>query len=114
MSLAYTRYMLNNWDYFLNIKTGNSNNLNFNINLSRTSTDNQLFPRRGSEFDLSLSITPPWSAFDNKDYKNLATNRESSNYNKESQEKYRLSIISGSSRARLIQLLQVVLSVSYS
>lgn len=89
MSLAYTRYMLNNWDYFLNIKTGNSNNLNFNINLSRTSTDNQLFPRRGSEFDLSLSITPPWSAFDNKDYKNLATNRESSNYNKESQEKYR-------------------------
>ena len=88
MSLSYTRYMLKNFDYFL-VETGNCNNLSLGIDLSRVSTDNQLFPRRGSEFDLSVSITPPWSAFSNKDYKNLATDRNSKTYHQEQQEKYR-------------------------
>ena len=88
MSLAYTRYMLKNWEYFL-VRNGNCNNLNLGISLSRVSTDNQLFPRRGSEFDLSLSITPPWSAFDGKNYENLARDTKSSNYMSEQQEKYR-------------------------
>ena len=68
---------------------GNSNNLNLSISISRTSTDNQLFPRRGSEFVASVTLTPPWSAWDNKDYKNLATNSQSSLYEREQQEKYR-------------------------
>ena len=88
MSLAFTRYMLKNWEYFL-VRDGNCNNLNLGISLSRVSTDNQLFPRRGSEFDVSLSITPPWSAFDGKDYEHLATNSKSSTYQSEQQEKYR-------------------------
>ena len=37
----------------------------------------------------SLTITPPWSAFDHKDYKNLAVNPESPTYTAEQQEKYR-------------------------
>ena len=82
VQLAYTRYMLKNWQYFL-IKSGNSNNLNLSISLSRTSTDNQLFPRRGSEFMASVTLTPPWSKWDNKDYKSLATDSE------EHREKYR-------------------------
>ena len=55
LSLSYTRYMLKNWSYFL-MTNGNSNNLNLSIQLSRTSTDNQLFPRRGSEFMASVTI----------------------------------------------------------
>ncbi len=88
VSLAYTRYMLKNWRYFL-MTNGNANNLNLNISLSRTSTDNQLFPRRGSEFLASLTLTPPWSKWDHKDYKNLANNYQSVNYSQEQQEKYR-------------------------
>ena len=88
VQLAYTRYMLKNWRYFL-MTNGNSNNLNLSISISRTSTDNQLFPRRGSEFVASVTLTPPWSAWDNKDYKNLATNSQSSLYEREQQEKYR-------------------------
>ena len=88
LSLQYTRYMLKNWSYFL-MTNGNSNNLNLSIQLSRTSTDNQLFPRRGSEFVASVTITPPWSAWDGKDYEHLATNSKSATYNKEQQEKYR-------------------------
>lgn len=88
LQLAYTRYMLKNWNYFL-MTNGNSNNLNISIALSRTSTDNQLFPRRGSEFMASVTLTPPWSMWDNKDYKNLALDYNSATYEREQQEKYR-------------------------
>ena len=88
LQLSYTRYMLKNWQYFL-MTNGNSNNLNLSIAISRTSTDNQLFPRRGSEFTASVTLTPPWSKWDGKDYKNLATDRNSSLYEREQQEKYR-------------------------
>ena len=91
-TLAYQRYMLKNWQYFL-ITNGNANNLNLSLALTRTSTDNPLFPRRGSEFALSVTLTPPWSVFDNKDYKNLATmetyNRDQDRFQEEQREKYR-------------------------
>ena len=87
-TLAYQRYMLRDWRYFI-ISNGNCNNINLGITLSRVSTDNQLFPRRGSEFMASVTLTPPWSAFDNKDYSNLATNANSATFEAEQQEKYR-------------------------
>ena len=67
VQVAYQRYMMRNWKYML-MTNGNANNLNFTISLNRTSTDNQLFPRRGSEFEASVNLTPPWSLFDGKDY----------------------------------------------
>ena len=88
LDLAYTRYMLKNWSYFL-MSNGNANNLNLSISLNRSSTDNQLFPRSGSEFTASVTLTPPWSAWDHKDYKNLANNPYSPNYIREQQEKFR-------------------------
>lgn len=86
--LSYQRYMLKNWSYFL-MTNGTANNLNLTLSLNRTSTDNQLFPRRGSEFSASVTLTPPWSLFDNKDYASLANNPYSSTYDDEMQEKYR-------------------------
>ena len=88
LELSYTRYMLKNWRYFL-MNNGNANNINFGITLSRNSTDNQLFPRRGSEFTASLTVTPPWSKWDGKDYRNLATDPNSPTYSREQQEKFR-------------------------
>ena len=86
--LGFSRYMLRDWSYFY-IHNGNCNNINIGLTLSRTSTDNQLFPRRGSEFMASVTVTPPWSLFDNKDYKNLAKNSNSSTYEDELQDVYR-------------------------
>ncbi|MBQ2123201.1 MAG: outer membrane protein assembly factor BamA [Bacteroidaceae bacterium] len=86
--LSYTRYMLKSWQYFL-ITDGNCNNINTTFTLNRFSTDNTFFPRQGSEFTLSATFTPPYSLWEKKDYKNLATNYQSSNYQKEAQEKYR-------------------------
>ncbi len=88
LQLAYTRYMLKNWSYFL-MTNGQANNLNLTIALSRTSTDNQLYPRSGSDFQASVTLTPPWSVWDNKDYKNLATNYNDPDYDKQMQDKYR-------------------------
>ena len=88
LQLQYQRYMLRNWRYFI-MSNGSANNLNLNIALNRTSTDNQLFPRRGSDFSVSLTITPPWSKWDGKDYAHLANDRNSPTFSKEQQEKYR-------------------------
>ena len=93
MQLAYTRYMLQDWSYFL-ISNGSCNNINLGVTLARTSTDNQLFPRRGSEFMASVTLTPPWSLFDGKDYEHLATaetyqSGNTDRYNDELQQKYR-------------------------
>ena len=87
-TLGYTRYMLRDWSYFY-IHNGNCNNINLGITLSRSSTDNPLYPRKGSEFVASVSLTPPWSLFDKKDYATLAKNSQSANYENELQEVYR-------------------------
>ena len=88
LSLGYTRYMLRDWSYFY-IHNGNCNNINLGVTLSRVSTDNQLFPRRGSEMIASVTATPPWSLFDNKDYAHLAKNSNSATYESELQDVYR-------------------------
>ncbi len=86
--LSYTRYMLKSWQYFL-ITDGNCNNVNLTLSLSRNSTDNTFYPRRGSELLLQVTATPPYSLWNGKDYANLATDAYSSTYQKEAQEKYR-------------------------
>ena len=87
-ALGYSRYMLRDWSYFY-IHNGNCNNINLSLTLSRSSSDNPLFPRRGSEFMASVSLTPPWSMFDNKDYGSLAKNSSSATYEDELQDVYR-------------------------
>ena len=86
--LGFTRYMLRDWKYFY-IQNGNCNNINLGLTLSRASTDNPLFPRHGSEFSASVTFTPPWSLFDNKDYSTLAKNSQSATYQDELQDVYR-------------------------
>ncbi len=86
--LSYTRYMLKSWQYFL-ITDGNCNNVNLSLTLSRSSANDPFFPRRGSDFSISATLTPPYSLWDGKDYKNLANNYNTATYQKEAQEKYR-------------------------
>ena len=86
--LGYTRYMMKDWSYFL-MQNGSSNNLNLTLSLSRNSTDNQIYPRRGSSFSLEVTLTPPYSLFNGKDYSTLGTNPNKSTYQDELQDKYR-------------------------
>lgn len=86
--LTYQRYILKQWQYFI-MTDGNCNNLNLTLSLNRNSTDQQFFPRKGSDLQMSVSFTPPYSMWDNKDYSKLANDSRSATYLSEMKEKYR-------------------------
>jgi outer membrane protein insertion porin family len=64
--VSYQRYMLKNWRYFL-ISNGTSNSLSLGLTLSRSSIDNPLYTRKGSQFTASLNLTPPYSLLSKKE-----------------------------------------------
>ena len=71
--LSWQTYSLQNWSYQFLFNTGISHNLSYTLSLSRNSTDQQIYPRVGSDFSLSLQLTPPYSLLRKKDYGVLDT-----------------------------------------
>ncbi len=65
--LQYTRYALKNWGYFI-MKDGVANDISFKISFGRSTVDQPIYPRTGSEFSATLAITPPYSLWDGRDY----------------------------------------------
>lgn len=59
--VSYQYFNLKNSQEFV-IKNGDVHNLAFRTTLSRYSIDQPIYPRTGSNFSISLAITPPWSA----------------------------------------------------
>ena len=85
--LSLEHYNLQNMSgyyYFLSDDDGSGgggfNNLSFKTTFGRNSVDNPLYSRSGSEFSLSLQLTPPFSLLNNVDY---------SDPNLSSEEKYK-------------------------
>ena len=70
--ISYQMYMMKDWPYLL-ISNGTCHNLSLNLQLSRSSIDNPIYTRRGSQFTLGLKITPPWSLMSGKNYANMTT-----------------------------------------
>ena len=70
-SLSWQTYKLTNWykSYFA-FTDGISHNLSYTLSLSRNSTDQQIYPRVGSDFSASVQVTPPYSLFRKYTYKN--------------------------------------------
>lgn len=75
--LSFQVYNLSNWSSFL-FANGKANNFSLTTTFSRNSVDQPIYPRKGSNFSLSLQVTPPYSLFNGKDYSQL-----------DDQEKYR-------------------------
>lgn len=73
LGLNFTRYKLSNYAIdpinLPGFDNGNVHNFNFRIALQRSSVDQPLFPRSGSNFMLSLAVTPPYSLIN----KNIVT-----------------------------------------
>ena len=65
--LSWQTYRLQNWIYQFLFNTGISHNLSYTLSLNRTSTDQQIYPRQGSDFSFSLQLTPPYSLLRKKD-----------------------------------------------
>ncbi len=61
-SLSWQTYKLTNWtnSYFM-FENGISHNISYTLSLNRNSTDQQIYPRQGSDFSFSLQLTPPFS-----------------------------------------------------
>lgn len=70
--VSYQNYNLSKWRYFA-LNTGRSNNFNVSATLARNSLDQPIYTTRGSDISLSVALTPPYSAFDGKDYSNAST-----------------------------------------
>jgi outer membrane protein insertion porin family len=69
--VSFQNYELNNWDYFI-ISNGKSRNFSYKAVFSRNSVDQLIYPRRGSNFSLSLQATPPYSLVNGKDYTTMS------------------------------------------
>ena len=69
--LSWQTYRLQDWAYQFLFNTGISHNLSYTLSLSRNSTDQQIYPRSGSDFSFSLQLTPPYSLLRTKDYGKL-------------------------------------------
>lgn len=67
--ISWQIYKLTNWysNYFI-FDDGISHNLSYTLSLSRTSTDQQIYPRQGSDISLSVALTPPYSLFRKHSY----------------------------------------------
>lgn len=72
--LSWQAYNLHDWGYNFLFSTGQSNNFSYKATLSRNSTDQQVFPRQGSDFTFSVQLTPPYSLFrdPNLDYNSMS------------------------------------------
>lgn len=71
------RYNLSNYSSaYLSVGDGNGkfNIISYSIVLSRNSVSQPIYPRNGSEFQIGLELTPPYSLFSNKDYSTLSEN----------------------------------------
>jgi outer membrane protein insertion porin family len=72
VGVNYQNYFLKNYSLYStgmeNFTNGAANNLFAKFTLARNSTDQQLYPRSGSNISFSAQITPPYSLLSEKDY----------------------------------------------
>jgi len=71
--VSYMRYQVKDWDgrgyYSLGFSNGTSNNINIGITLGRNSVNQPIYPSFGSNISLGVNLTPPYSFFNNINYK---------------------------------------------
>jgi outer membrane protein insertion porin family len=70
IGINFARYALKN--YYIDrvnlpgFNNGFSHNLNFKVAIQRSSVDNPQFPRGGSNLNMTIALTPPYSLFNNE------------------------------------------------
>jgi outer membrane protein insertion porin family len=69
---SYQYYALNNYQTSFLFSDGYSNNLNLQLTFSRNSVNQPIYPSGGTSFAFTIQATPPYSLFNNIDYKTAA------------------------------------------
>ncbi len=77
-SLSYQLYDFKNYNIGLfNFGNGKANSLAYTLGISRNATlGGRIFPRGGSNFEITAKFTPPYSLFSNKDFRTLTDRSE--------------------------------------
>lgn len=77
-SVGYQLYNFKNYNLGLfNFGNGKSNSIAYSLGISRNATGGgRIFPRSGSNFELTAKFTPPFSLFNNLDYNQLNADLE--------------------------------------
>lgn len=66
--VSYQHYKLRDWKQDFLFTDGEANNLSLRLVWGRNSVDQPLYPRSGSNFSISVQLTPPFSLMNKKDY----------------------------------------------
>lgn len=67
LEVNYQLFEMEKWNQFV-FSDGIANNIFLRTTFSRSSVDQPIYPRLGSDISLSVQVTPPFSAFTNLDY----------------------------------------------
>lgn len=77
-AINFMQYRLNNYTSIFSFDdsdgTGKFYVASYNIVLGRSSISQPIYPRSGSDFSVSLELTPPYSLFSSRDYSTLSAN----------------------------------------
>lgn len=74
-SLGFYQHRYKNYDLLDNKQklSGVMHDLSLRTSIKRNSTDDPIYPTKGSEFGLHLQLTPPYAWFSRRDYRKLST-----------------------------------------
>jgi len=67
-SLAFDKYVMDNNQRYITVGNGSYNIISLTTTFSRSSTDNPLYTRKGSDISLTIKATPPYSLFTDKSW----------------------------------------------
>jgi outer membrane protein insertion porin family len=73
---SYQNYNLQNWTGYFIFSNGQSNNFSYKAVLSRSSISQPLYPRSGSNFNVALQLTPPYSLISGRDFSKVTESTE--------------------------------------
>ncbi len=74
--ISYQNYNLQNWTGYFIFSNGQSNNFSYKAVLSRSSISQPLYPRSGSNFNVALQLTPPYSLISGRDFSKVTESTE--------------------------------------
>jgi outer membrane protein insertion porin family len=71
--VGFQNYFLNNYNLISDFNNGAANVINYTFLFGRSSIDQPIYPRTGSDISLKVQATPPYSLFGNKDYSKISS-----------------------------------------
>lgn len=66
--VSYQHYILSNFGSIFSFADGKSNNVSYTFSFGRNSVSQPIFPRYGSDINLTLKATPPYSLISGRDF----------------------------------------------